>query len=45
MDANLNLSADVSESANALLKEPAKSAGGVGSTIIDFFHNTLLYPL
>ena len=45
MNPDLSITADVSESANALLKEPAKSVGGVGATMIDFLHNSLLYPM
>lgn len=45
MDTRINIDMDITESANALLKSSAKSVGGVSSTVIDFFHNTLLYPM
>lgn len=45
MTSQIEIRADVSESANNLLSEPAKSAGNTVSTIIDFFRNTVLLPM
>lgn len=46
---NLNLQLDLTKVANKtyddLASKPLKSTGNVGSTVIDFFHNFILYPL
>lgn len=45
MSKPINITADVSESANKLLSPPAESAGKAIQTIIDFLRNTILLPL
>lgn len=47
MSVNLNteIEVDLTESANNLLSEPAKSSGSAISTVIDFIHNTVLLPM
>ena len=42
MDSPIKITADITDSANSLLKEPAKSTGSVVATFVDFFHNTVL---
>lgn len=45
MSSQIEIKADISESANDLLAKPAESTGSAVSTIIDFFRNTVLLPM
>lgn len=47
MGVNLNaeIKADLTEPANNLLSEPAKSSGSAVATVVDFFHNFILRPM
>lgn len=45
MSIDLKVEADLTESANNLLSEPAKSSGLAIATVINFIHNTVLLPM
>lgn len=40
-----DLTKSIENAYNDTLKEPCKSSSGIVSTVLDFFHNTVLYPM